>query len=99
MNKDFLAAHLRKQVGLEWEDIIVWLKQVEKVSEKHVVCKNRARKPGRKGIVGYSTLMADSPNNGHVGCFNRRIFVEDANGVSPRRYLPGCHLTSPANVV
>jgi hypothetical protein len=89
MNKDFLAAHLRKQVGLEWEDIIVWLKPVKAVNEKHVVCKNRARKPGRKGIVGYTTLMSDSPSNGCPGYFNRRIFIEDANGVAPEKIFAG----------
>ncbi|MFA5344737.1 MAG: hypothetical protein WC315_00445 [Candidatus Omnitrophota bacterium] len=92
MNSDFLAARLRKQVGLEWEDAIVWITKVEKVTEKQVVCKNRTRKPGKKNIVGYSTLMNESPNNGHAGCFNRRVFIEDANGIAPEAAFPGVPL-------
>jgi hypothetical protein len=92
MNSDFLSARLRKQVGLEWEEEIIWLKAVKAVDEKRIVCKNRTKKPGRKNIVGYTTLMGESPNNGQPGCFNRRVFMEDANGVSPDKVFPGVPL-------
>jgi|WetSurMetagenome_2_1015567.scaffolds.fasta_scaffold02484_19 hypothetical protein len=88
MNKDFLSSKLRKQVGLEYEDTIVWLKKVERVVEKRVVCKNRTKRPKGK-FVGYSTLVEDSPNNGTSGCFNRRIFLEDANGTTVNEVYPG----------
>jgi hypothetical protein len=88
MNNDYLSAKLRKQIGLEYEDTIVWLKKVEKVIEKRVVCNNRTRKPKGK-IVGYTTLVEDSPNNGSAGCFNRRVFIESVDGVSVENIFPG----------
>jgi hypothetical protein len=92
MNKDFLAANLRKQIGLEYEDVVIWIKKVEKVVAKKVVCKSRTRKPAGKNVVGYTTLMPDSPNNGTGGCFNRRVFFEDANGVSVDKVFAGVTL-------
>jgi hypothetical protein len=92
MNSDFLSARLRKQVGLEYENEIIWIKAVEKVGEKRVVCKNRVRKPSGKHVVGYSTLVFDSPNNGNAGCFGRRVFMEDANGVAPDKVFAGVPL-------
>jgi hypothetical protein len=88
MKSDYLASNLRKQVGLEYEDQLIFLKVVEKVSEKNVVCKSRSRKPTGK-IVGYSTLTKDSPSNGTPGCFNRRVFIEDPEGVEPSKLFAG----------
>ncbi len=99
MNKDFLAANLRKQIGLEYEDRILWIKKVDGVVEKRVVCKSRTRKPPGKNIVGYSTLVEDSPNNGTPGCFNRRIFLEDPNGMDPERVFPGVTALTMDNFV
>ncbi len=92
VNKDFLSAQLRKQVGLEYEDVIIWTKKVDKVIEKQVVCKNRMRKPSGKHVIGYTTLMEGSPNNGCPSCFNRRIFIEDVNGIPPDKVFPGVTL-------
>jgi len=102
VGNDFLSAKLRKQVGLEYEDLLVWTKKVEKVAEKHVVCKSRTRKPAGKHVVGYTTLMRDSPNNGKAGCFNRRIFIGDASGLAPGKIFPGVPLDrcrEPSDVV
>lgn len=92
LNSDFLSAKLRKQVGLEYEDKLIWLKDVPLVAEKKVVCKSRTVKPSGKKIIGYSTLVSDSPNNGTPGCFNRRIFLEDSDGISPDKLFPGVPL-------
>lgn len=81
------------QVGLEYEDKIVWLKEVSSVVEKNVVASGRTRRPPHRGkIIGYTTLVSDSPNNGFAGCFNRRVFVEDANGIAPNKIFPGVSL-------
>lgn len=85
------------QVGLEYEDVILWLASVVGVREKRVVASSRSRKPSGKHIVGYSTLIPDSPNNGNAGCFNRRIFIEDANGVAPDTVFPGVSLDKPVS--
>jgi hypothetical protein len=91
VNKDFLAAKLRKQIGLEYEDYLVWLKETPLVGEKVVVSKSRISKPSGKW-VGYSVLVSGSPNNGASGCFNRRVFFDDPNGVSPKSLFPGVSL-------
>jgi hypothetical protein len=91
------------QVGLEYEDTIIWITKVAGVIDKKVVASSRNRKPKyRTKIVGYTVLMPESPNNGHAGCFNRRVFIEDANGVPPGKVFPGVPLEKcrePSDIV
>jgi len=95
--KDFLASRLRKQVGLEYEDQCIWLKKC-KVVAKPVVCKSRTRKPAGK-IAGYTTLVSDSPNNGAPGCFNRRVFLEDENGIEQDQVYPGVTILKDVSII
>lgn len=84
--------------GIEYEDVIVWLlplKEIVGVKEKVIVTRHRGRKPKLRGpgvLVGYSVLMEGAPNNGTPGCFVRRQFILDPDGLAPDKLFPGVSL-------
>jgi hypothetical protein len=83
----------------KYEDTIVWLVPLKDITviEKIVVSRSRTRKP--RECAGYTTLFAETPNNGKSSQFFRRIFIADPNGIDPDKVLPGVCLTKPESVV